>query len=273
MSSAGRVVSALRSRVARTPLYARAFPGTLILLYHRVAEVDRRGGYRLAVSAANVRAQLEALLPALRPLRLRDAAAALRAGRPLRGFAVTFDDGYADNLDVLPILEELEIPATLFVTTGFLGSQEPFAWDLELPERERGRGLTAYELARLAASPLVELGAHTVSHPRLAELPVEEQRREIAAGRDRLEQLVGAPVRGFAYPFGKLADFSAETVAVVRELGFEFACTTETGRVGRRSDPWAMPRVRAGDWDGAGLWERLERMLYLPPAKRPRAVA
>jgi len=269
--SPGRLESAIRSRLARTPLYARIFPGTIVLLYHRLASVDRRGGYRLAVSTENVASQLEALRRTLQPLRLRDAAAALRGGRPLRGFAVTFDDGYADNLDVLPILEQLQVPATIFVATGFLGRTEPFEWDAGLREEERARALTPDELRRLAASPLVDVGAHTVSHPRLAELPLEEQRREISRGRERLEELLDAPVTGFAYPFGKRSDYTDDTIRLVRELGFEYACATEVGRVGRGSDPFAIPRVRAGDWDGRGLWERLERMLYLPPRKRPAA--
>lgn len=66
-----------------------------------------------------------------RPVSLTDMAAALGKGSVLRdAVVVTFDDGYADNLEVaLPLLEQYEIPATFFVAAGYIGARREFWWD------------------------------------------------------------------------------------------------------------------------------------------------
>lgn len=97
-----------------------------------------------------------------------------------------------------------------------------------------------------------EIGAHTVSHPILAHLDRAAARSEIRCGRLRLEQITGAPVRFFAYPNGRPGeDFSAETVQLVRELGFDAACTTTPGVATRRSDLFQLPRFTP--WDRTPL--------------------
>lgn len=112
------------------------------------------------------------------------------------------------------------------------------------------RSLTAEELRRVAASSVVALGAHSVSHPFLSALDAAEQRREIVESRDRLEALTGAPVVDFSYPHG---DASRETVDLVRAAGFRSACGTACATAWAASDPWALPRVEVPDLDGAGF--------------------
>ncbi|MDZ4307475.1 polysaccharide deacetylase family protein [Allopontixanthobacter sp.] len=100
-----------------------------ILMYHRVARppFDPWG---LCVSPANFRAQMEWLKAERRVMPVDDLVTALEAGEvPRFAAAVTFDDGYADNaLVARPVLEELEIPATFFLTSKAIG-QGPFWWD------------------------------------------------------------------------------------------------------------------------------------------------
>lgn len=184
--------------------------------------------------------------------------AASRRQIPDRAVAVTFDDGYADNLTAaLPVLERAEVPATVFVATAFVGDSRPFWWDeldamflgpprasgengLSLGERvsehedasqalrrlpprqaerelerlrERAgysgpvptgdkRPLTRDELARLAASPLIEVGAHSRTHPNLAALPPDVMRSEVEGSRSDLAEWLGEPPPLFSYPFG-----------------------------------------------------------------------
>ncbi len=102
-----------------------------VLLYHRVAETpfDLHG---LCVTPDEFRAQMTHLANAYRPVPLIQFAMAAREGwLPDRAVAVTFDDGYADNLEIAsPILLELGIPATFFVTSdGLLGRAEVW-WDV-----------------------------------------------------------------------------------------------------------------------------------------------
>jgi peptidoglycan/xylan/chitin deacetylase (PgdA/CDA1 family) len=90
------------------------------------------------------------------------------------------------------------------------------------------------------------IGAHTVNHPILASIPARQAGDEIAAGKQRLETLLGAPVPLFAYPNGKPnVDYRAEHVGIVRELGFEGAVSTAWG--GRAADPYQLPRFTP--WD------------------------
>jgi len=107
----------------------------VVLAYHRVARLPS-DPHRLAVAPENFRAQMRYLRDHCRCLRL-EAAAAPRRGPAV---AVTFDDGYADNLrEALPILEETGIPATFFICTGQLDCRGEF-WSDELEQLVLGAG-------------------------------------------------------------------------------------------------------------------------------------
>ena len=110
--------------------------------------------------------------------------------------------------------------------------------------RPSHRTCTADEVARLAEGGLIEVGAHTVTHPRLASLPPAEQRRELVDGRRTLERILGTTVTSVAYPFGGAGDATPATAALAREAGFTAACTLEPGVVwGRRPDLLQLPRL------------------------------
>jgi len=133
----------------------RVFRGDLrILAYHRVLDVSvETFDFDLALvsaSAAQFRAQMEYVKKRYRPMRFHDVIQHLDAGRalPTDAVIVTFDDGYDDNYRIAyPILRELGMPATFFVSTGHIDSGRPYAYDwlvhmivttpatrLELPE-------------------------------------------------------------------------------------------------------------------------------------------
>jgi peptidoglycan/xylan/chitin deacetylase (PgdA/CDA1 family) len=105
-------------------------PGPLILMYHRIADepIDPWG---LAVSPANFKEQLEVLRRTRRPLSLTDFVLGLAAKTlPADAVAVTFDDGYVDNLIAgKPLLAAADVPATVFLATGYLGRADEFWWD------------------------------------------------------------------------------------------------------------------------------------------------
>jgi peptidoglycan/xylan/chitin deacetylase (PgdA/CDA1 family) len=277
---------------------SRFRPGVAILGYHRVSDAgpDSLG---LSVSPAHFRGQLDAIARLAQPLRLADVARSIASGHvPPRGLVLTFDDGYADNLHtVLPLLEEHRIPATIFVTSGNRGGE--FWWDrlaravdgtgassdtyriaaeLErLPEQEREerlrrletqhgprppavhRSLTADELRRLAASPLVEIGAHGESHAPLPRLTRARQGMETRNSRLELERLIGRPVQSFAYPHGAI---SPETMEVVRESGFTVACCSKSDVATARSPMLALPRLWVRNLDGGGFERWLRGWLH-----------
>jgi peptidoglycan/xylan/chitin deacetylase (PgdA/CDA1 family) len=311
----------------------RTLSRALILLYHRVTSV-KPDPQALCVRPENFEAHLDVVQRLAGPTALAD----LRAARG-PSVAVTFDDGYVDNLtDAAPLLEAAGVPATIFVVSGQVGSSSEFWWDdlerlllgshalpeaidlagervelsgprVDAPEwtlldddapsarhaayrqvgkrfrffdpetRERAleqlrgvagippearpshRAVTADELVELAGYSCVEIGAHTVRHPSLASLPVEDQRSEIRASKAQLEAMLGTEVRTFSYPYGGSPDYSADTVREARDAGFALACANVEGLVRRRTDPFELPRFLVRDWDGDEFERRLRGWL------------
>jgi peptidoglycan/xylan/chitin deacetylase (PgdA/CDA1 family) len=100
-------------------------------------------------------------------------------------------------------------------------------------------------LAALAADPLITIGAHTVTHPRLTTLPEPQAKQEMLASRTELEDRLGAPVRHFAYPVGDASSAGQREYALASELGFATAVTTRPGHLHARhaAGLTALPRV------------------------------
>ncbi len=127
--------------------------------------------------------------------------------------------------------------------------------------RPTHRAMRPEELSRLASGGLVEVGAHTVTHPVLSRLSAGEQREEVRGSKQRLEALLGRPVTSFSYPFGTRGDYTDETVAAVREAGFRCACSNFPGLIRAGADPFQLPRSLARDWDGDEFRKCLEEWL------------
>ena len=123
------------------------------------------------------------------------------------------------------------------------------------------RPLSRPELLELTRDRLVEVGSHTLSHPVLSALSLEEQHREISESKATLEAVLGRPVVHFAYPYGSSADYTSETVALVREAGFEGACSNFAGTVGagKKVDWYQLPRFLVRNWTGEEFARRLAR--------------
>lgn len=126
-----RLAEASRHVKRRAQAYwSRRQPAAIILMYHRISTVAPEPNW-LAVSPSHLVEQLAYIRAKLNPMSLADLAAAVaRRSVPPRSVAVTFDDGYHDNLSqALPRLEAANMPATVFVTTGFIDANEEFWWD------------------------------------------------------------------------------------------------------------------------------------------------
>ncbi len=320
----------------------------LILLYHRVTRL-KSDPWALAVAPRRFAEHLEVLREHAQPVQLRELPQAIRGGNLAdRSVVITFDDGYADNLhNAKPLLERHDVPATVFVASGYVGRKREFwwdeldrlllqpgtlaerlelsvngdtylwelgdaahytvedfrrhrgwrAWDKESPtprhhlytslyellrplgEQERRRKLSELrrwtvaaqarrsdhrplsleEVGELQEGGLVEVGAHTVTHPMLSALPPASQRREIRKSKARLEEILNRPVSSFAYPYGKPSDYTTKTVDIVRQAGFACACSSLAGLVQRSSDRFQLPRVYVRNWDGDRLARQLSR--------------
>jgi peptidoglycan/xylan/chitin deacetylase (PgdA/CDA1 family) len=265
--------------------------GGVVLLYHRVTTLDR-DPQLLAVTPENFASHLEVLADVATVLPLhRLIALAKDDNIPARAVAITFDDGYADNLRAAqPLLARAGAPATVFISTGAIRTRREFWWDelehvaadngdqaryhqlcasLRLvtePVREgilqhlaeaRGqarqtrathRALTEDEVAELSACGNITIGSHTESHPSLAALTAEQQRREITEAGQHLQTITSRAITALAYPFGGPGDVSRHTRRIARDTGVSMACTAIPGRVHRHTDPMQVPRFIVRNW-------------------------
>ena len=168
-----------------------------VLAYHRVLRELPGPAFGfdpelVSASAAQFRAQLDFLRRHFHPLRFRDVIEAIDEGRPLppRAIVITFDDGYDDNHRIaFPILRELGVPATFFVSTGHIDTGRAYAYDW-LVHMVRNTGATRLQLAELAldralpATPERRIALAAELLDRLKTLPAPTQ----AAIIERLEQ-------------------------------------------------------------------------------------
>jgi peptidoglycan/xylan/chitin deacetylase (PgdA/CDA1 family) len=298
-------------------------------MYHRIGRCAA-DPWDLCVWPEHFESHIERLREHTEIVPLHELRGRLRPGRrSTAAVAITFDDGYADNLYAAkPVLDRYEAPATVFLATGYVGSTRPYWWDelasliVEapgLPPRlavessegdftyddcrmtapglagrrarrqlhdrlwrwlsrmnECGRNgaletirqwsgqplnyestslpMTKEEIARLVADGLVEIGCHTVSHCKLSSQPYERKSHEISTSRLDCTHVTGRIPVSFAFPHG---DFDGESVDLVREAGFEVACTSQPGLVWSTTNPLTMPRIAVGNWDGDTFLRKL----------------
>ena len=106
-------------------------PRGLILLYHRIVDSPSPDPFLLSVTQRHFAEHLEILREHGDLMQVHELAQAFRDGNPpRRGVAITFDDGYANNLVLgKPVLERYDAHATVFVATGYVGKQREFWWD------------------------------------------------------------------------------------------------------------------------------------------------
>ncbi len=121
------------------------------------------------------------------------------------------------------------------------------------------------EIAALSRHPLATIGAHGVTHRRLAHWSAAEARAEMKESRAALEARLDIPVRHFAYPVGDAASAGRREFELAREVGFETAATTRPGMLfdGHAGRLTELPRVSVnGRWQSA---EALEILLTGAP--------
>lgn len=127
--------------------------------------------------------------------------------------------------------------------------------------------MTSNQVVQLRRAGM-EIGGHTIHHPILKSISIEEAEREIRDGREHLESLLREPVRVFAYPNGRPhRDYDASHVALVRRLGFDAAASTASGFVNRESDRYQLPRIGTSRSTPMRLTAHLARTWLESPAQ------
>jgi len=221
---------------------------------------------------------------------------------------ITFDDGYYDNyVHAFPILRARNLPAVIFLTTDYIGANNPFYWDYVsycfnhsqknsatlpgqgivswtgaeersqvmkrwieqiklLPDTEKNQVVAdlarildvfvpddafsglylSWDQVREMSANGIEMGSHTAGHPILTRIPLSQVEVELVRSKQKIELEIQKPVVSFAYPNGRLSDFSADVINLVQHAGYEVAFTLAGGANTYsqvRKDPLAVRRI------------------------------
>lgn len=295
----------------------------LILLYHRIVEIEN-DPWSLCVKPENFKGHIEILKQYYNVIKLSEVVEYIKSREiPNKSVVITFDDGYSDNVSTAkPMLEELEMPFTVFVTTGCIEKDCEFWWDTlekavfsnkvdsdilrleingktyvwnlgneintasnkpqllkvyyelwellqsfkteyrtgilnkildwsgqEMKSRNSHRNFDIEDIKSLEKNDLVDIGSHTVNHPRLSSLSTEEQLDEIKQSKQYLENRINRSVEFFSYPFGGINDYTQGSSKIVQEAGFKCACNNIQGVITYKNDLYNLPRIYVNDVD------------------------
>ncbi|MCL4216860.1 MAG: polysaccharide deacetylase family protein [Candidatus Hydrogenedentes bacterium] len=203
-------------------------PCARILTYHSIGHRD----HEMNVTPEAFREQM-AWLADHGPVIPLDAAA-----EGVSGVALTFDDGYLDNLtQAAPVLGRYGFPATVFMVAGRAGAVLPHDTD---PATST---LMSWEELRRIEEAGWTVGAHSLTHCRLSTLTEPQQRSEIEGSRRLLEEKLGHAVTAFAYPYGSAADYNEASIRLVKESGYRYAVSNRYGVTTNVSPRWALRRI------------------------------
>jgi peptidoglycan/xylan/chitin deacetylase (PgdA/CDA1 family) len=225
--------------------------GVPVLCYHKIADGAAVERHPLAVSRERFEAHMTSLAAAgYRTVAAGDALAGAASGS--RVFALTFDDGHADALEIAaPVLARLGFAATVFPVTGWIGRE---GWldhrtgnclatprdPADLPTRF----LTWKELRALQAMGW-SIGAHTCTHPALLDMTPGERRRELTESRRELEARLETTVDLFCYP---CRSYGPGPAGDVRAAGYRLAFSLEPGLNGPGVEPMNARRAAVRGW-------------------------
>lgn len=210
-----------------------------ILMYHQIdLPPTRKTPFRsLTVAPRNFERQMRWLKRiGFQGLSVGELMPYLRGEKSGRVVGITFDDGYRNvHTFALPVLRELGFTATNFFVSGQVGGHNEWDEEVGIPYAPC---MSKAQLREWAAYGN-EVGAHTVDHVKLAQLPPDEARRQVFDSRAQLEDMAGRAVTSFSYPWG---DVSEPVRDLVREAGYSAATTTRRGRARPGDDPLLLPR-------------------------------
>jgi len=286
-------------------------PQAGILIYHRVSPA-KNDWYPPPINPTLFEREIEYFCRTYEIITLDNLARCLqnRKSLPEKAIVITFDDGNKDNyLCAYPILKKYHAPATIFLSTGSIGTNNPFWWNkvdytirnaplVELTLNEIGtyslksienRSKSAFSIieklseldekqknliidnlisisginipANLSkerilswndvqemSSENISFGAHSVTHPILTRIPLEQARWEIIQSKKDIEEKTGRAVTAFAYPNGI---YNNEVINIVKENAFNCAVIVNPGKlINSKTDPYQLNRIGAvGDLD------------------------
>jgi peptidoglycan/xylan/chitin deacetylase (PgdA/CDA1 family) len=194
-------------KISRTPQ-----SGTIVLCYHGVKEVEQEGFAR------------QMRMVGKRAIAIKDINNRQEKAHHDQTICITFDDAFANLIsNVLPTINELKIPITIFIATKSIGS-----FPIWLDEKKHPDScemvMSVPQILALKKNPLVTFGSHTSSHPRLSDLPNNDIREELRSSRNTLKEILNDPIENLALPHGA---FNQEVLQIASEEGYKNIFTLE----------------------------------------------
>jgi peptidoglycan/xylan/chitin deacetylase (PgdA/CDA1 family) len=204
----------------------------VILYYHSVSDVQKLAFVR----------QLDIVTSMTIPISI-DHVPKLLPGK--RYSAITFDDGFENIItNAVPELSKRGIPATVFVTSGYLG--RPAEW-WPKTESERQLKIGKAEKWQQLQADLISIGSHTITHPYLTALSEPEAKSELFESRAMLQELLKRKINTFSFPYG---DFNAALIDWCREAGYKRIFTSLPENSFKKANEFVSGRIKVEptDW-------------------------
>ncbi len=233
-----------------TRMWYKFNKGARILMYHRIADLDNYD--QLTVGVENFENQMAWLSSNRKVFSLSDVVERISKGKPDTNLiAVTFDDGYLDNLEyALPILEKYQIPATIFITSDFAAQRKSHP---RYQNESKRLHLNWQEVKKLSNHPLITIGSHTITHPMLSEQSDNDALVEVSGSKSEIEASLAMGVRHFCYPSG---NFTEREETYVQQCGYISAVTVKPGMNTNKSNLYALRRTEVTDRDSLKLLQQ-----------------
>lgn len=214
-----------------------------ILMYHRVVEDPSResGSIDIWVSSRHLEKQFDLLKSkGIEPITFAQLAH-LDPRLVKDNVILTFDDGYADNYDMLlPLLKKYGYTAVIYLVSKRKFNQ----WDVAQNGTPEYSLLTLQQMKEMKAYG-IEFGSHTETHPNLLGLDDVALENEISGSKKDIDQLLNQDTLSFAYPYGSCNE---KIKLLVKKAGYKFGISTKNGPYSFWEDPFQIRRqvMRSG---------------------------
>jgi len=224
-----------------------------ILMYHNIdAELAKTN--TIAVSEEIFEKQMAFIAKRnYKVVRLEELCRMIKQGQrlPPNILAITFDDGYKDNLKAVKILAKYNFPATIFIVMDWI---------------DKPGYLTRSDLSWIKNNSSVFFGSHTVSHSYLPNLLLGDLKYEIRDSKSMAKKKYGLDLSAIAYPVG---GFTHQVSQEVESAGYLCACSTNRGFF-KQPDIYALRRIKMTGRDlGIRLWGKFSGFYTLFKKLKP----